>query len=326
MLIYKQKITAKQGDHQVSAYLYAVRHRKSWNATIWLDEEDFYELREDDCGSISYLSDNAFFDRIRAAAKRDHGFIFADKAAPVSWSPYIDSEEDRVSRQSAPLGSIPNHGLLTYQQCHDYLTQMYRNCIPLLQGYAGLMNKRKETMPLAVEMIEKAEESLSTAWKAVENALAFSHFAGQQAELENPNHTARTLEPVKLATAPADVKPDVWEFGSEEAPAFTLPSGEWGKFGFARFRINEADKANGLLTVEVSAHDDRWKEDSIPSYQRHLITIYDRQPVKSDDPKLTWSPGQLATHLIEIAPKVIVSHLDQLDKIERDGIELAAIH
>jgi len=78
--------------------------------------------------------------------------------------------------------------------------------------------------------------------------------------------------------------------------------------------------------VEVAAHDDRWKGDSIPSYQRHLITVYDRQPMKSDDPKLTWSAGQWAAHLIEIAPKVIVSHLDQLDKFERDGVELVAIH
>jgi len=173
MLVYKQKITAKQGDHQVSAYLYATRHRKSWNATIWLDEEDFYEVRDDDCGGISHLSDNEFFDRIRAIAERDHEFSFADKAKPVAWSPYIDSEEERVASQHAPLCSIPNHGLLTYQQCHDYLTQMYRNCIPLLQGYAGLMIQRKETMPLAVEMIEKAEESLSTAWKAVESAWPF---------------------------------------------------------------------------------------------------------------------------------------------------------
>ncbi|TCB60128.1 hypothetical protein E0J20_09035 [Rhizobium leguminosarum bv. viciae] len=70
------------------------------------------------------------------------------------WSPYIDSEEERVSRQSAPLGSIPNHGLLTYQQCLDYLTQMYRNCIPLLQGYAGLERTNEAAMPLAVEMID----------------------------------------------------------------------------------------------------------------------------------------------------------------------------
>ncbi|MBY5453890.1 hypothetical protein HFO91_30395 [Rhizobium leguminosarum] len=295
MLIYKQKIAAKQGDLQLNTYLYAVRHSKSWNATIWFGADEFYELAETakQCGGIFHLSDDEFFDRIRTVAKRKHEIVFADKAEPVSWSPYIDSEEDRVSRQSAPLGSIPNHGLLTYQQCHDYLTQMYRNCIPLLQGYAGLMNKRKETMPLAVEMIEKAEESLSTAWKAVEDALAFSHFAGQQAELENPNHTARTLEPVKLATDPADVKPDLWEFGSEEAPAFSLPENQWGKRGFSRFRINEADKAQGMLTVHVAVHD--------AQFRRHQLAIYDRKPVPENAPELTWTANQWADHLIQVA-------------------------
>ncbi|OWO89702.1 hypothetical protein B5E41_30140 [Rhizobium esperanzae] len=250
MLIYKQKITAKQGDHQTSAYLYAVRHSKSWSATIWFGADDFYELAETakQCGGIFHLSDDEFFDRIRTVAKRKHEIVFADRAEPVSWSPFIDSEEDRVSKQRAPLGSIPNHGLLTYRQCHGYLTQMYRNCIPLLQGYAGLTIKRKATSPLEIEMIEKAEEALSTARKAIENALAFSHFVSQQAELENPNHTARKLEPVKLATDPADTKPDLCEFGSEEAPAFALPESQWGKRGFSRFRINEADKAQGLLT------------------------------------------------------------------------------
>lgn len=323
MKVYKQTITTNYDDMIVTGYLYAVLHRKSWNATIWFGERDFIEIGERDRNDISLLTDAEFFELVCSVAKAEHEMEISGKAEPVAWSPYIDQEEARVSSNRAPLGSIPNHGLLTYQQCHNYLIQMSRNCLPLLQGLAGLTIQQKETMPLAVEMIEKAEKSLSAAWYSLKNAVAFSHFAGQQAENENPNHTARTLEPFEEPHDSDVVRPDVYEFGSEEPPAFSLPGKEWNKHGFSRFRINEADKAQGLLTVHVAVSDS--------SYGKHTVAIYDRKPLPATAPEMTWTPQQWSDHLIEVAPAIVKAFFKSLPKTgyenhDFDDLQLETVH